>query len=132
MPSNLADNIQEAVEEMHFDNLGNMIWPSEETPALGRPNFDALDVKAMEVEAVKQSEMWLGKAQQQGEVLISKVQHSVDDILHNLEDALESAKVKVEELQHGAQGWLHKGQVVVDGIQCEYYDRKAVKSTISY
>ncbi|UZJ54092.1 hypothetical protein CBS101457_003412 [Exobasidium rhododendri] len=119
MPSMHPSSIQEAVEEMHFDKLGNMIWPSEEKPALGRPNFDSLNVQAFESEAVKQSEMWLGKAQEQGEALMEMVQHSVEDILHNLEESLESAKDKVAELQGGAQGWLHKGQVVVDGIEYE-------------
>lgn len=111
-----SSTFQEAVQEMHFDNLGNMIWPQQQqSPALGRPSFDSLDVKALEA----QSEMWLGKAQEKGAEMAHKVEGSVEDMLRTLEATVDSINDKLEKITHGAQGWLHKGMVMVDGIQYE-------------
>ena len=118
LPS-LHGEVQEAVEELHFDKLGNMIWPSDELPALGRPNFDGLNVKAMEAEAVKQSEKWLGKAEAEGAELLEKVHHSFEGIVHEIEDVFSAIEGKVTGLEHNTQDWLHKGQVWMDGMQCE-------------
>lgn len=140
-----SNNVQQVVEEMHFDKLGNMIWPSESTlpsidrpnfdsvnvnkvvtkektfvPFLGRPNFDSLNVKAIEAESVKQSSMWLGKVQEQGENILEQVENSLDEMLHNLEHTMDSFQDKLKHIQHNAQGWLHKGQVLVDGV---YYEK---------
>lgn len=109
--------IQETVEEMHFDKLGNMIWPSEDAiPSLGRPDFLALDVKKMESEAIRQSKAWLGKAEDSTSAVLAKIENNVEDVLHSVQDTLTAIQ---SEFQHTAQDWIHKGEVVMDGMMCE-------------
>lgn len=121
LPSSHA--VQEAVEEMHFDKLGNMIWPHAEEqksiPSLGRPTFASLDVQKMESEAVKKSQAWLSKTQDSTFSLLQEAEHSLEDMLHGLEDAVKAVK---SELQHTAQDWIHKGEVLIDGMKCESWD----------
>lgn len=107
-------------EEVKIDNLGQMHWlqsdsSKAEPSPIGRPNFERLDVAAIEKSFEVETKLWLQEAMLSGK-------HAAEDLNEKLQELLSGIEKTVEGVKHDlvANDWIHKGLVWVNGMQCEF------------
>lgn len=107
-------------EEVKFDNLGQMHWDSDnsktEPAPIGRPNFDRLDVAAIEKSFEAETKLWLQEAMQTGKHAAGDLNEKLQELLSNIEKTVDGVK---HDAAASAQDWIHKGLVWVNGVKCE-------------
>jgi hypothetical protein len=122
-----------AAEELTLDNQGLMHWADDAVaaaadalPALGRPDFSALDVQALEAQA-KPAADWLRTKLHEAEGTMASVEEQAKQWLHQgeqqaakwLHKGENEALAWLGKGEEEAKAWLSKGLVAVEGMQCE-------------
>jgi len=109
-------------EVINYDALGNMIWDkasaaASKLPALGRPDFSGVDVESIDELLTSSTHEVVDEVKAATDSALSGLKGLFADGKKGFEQLLNTAEKQLDDLKADANGWLHAGQVFVDGME---------------
>jgi cathepsin A (carboxypeptidase C) len=106
----------EDAEQLHFDGLGNLVWPSSETVADAKSLFNNIQ-SSIGLEAEQKWAQAKLAAEHVGENILAGADHIIDDFDVAYQLTKDKAKAIKDRVHRMGENVLHETSVVIDGLK---------------